>query len=139
MYSLTLFTNDFECFHNIFYATAIFLACGSRSIGNGKIIVEFFSAAIVVNVWRYLENKQWICSKIKWLIYLNCNAAGELANTSAASLRLLDALNSPSAAIIWKNNFSLWKTFSEIFLIIFILFAIFRIFKRTTSQFHDYK
>ena len=58
----------------------------SISIGSGKMMVEFFSAEIVFNVCRYR----------------NCNAAPDCAMTSAASLRDLDALCSPSAAITCK-------------------------------------
>ena len=49
-------------------------------------MVEFFSADIVFKVCRYR----------------NCNAAPDCAMTSAASLRDLDALCSPSAAITCK-------------------------------------
>ena len=55
----------------------------SMSIGRGKIIVEFFSAAMVLNVCRYLS----------------CSATGDSAITLAASFRALEALCSPSAAM----------------------------------------
>lgn len=55
----------------------------SRSMGNGKMMVEFFSAAMVVSVWRYRS----------------CKAAGDSEITMEASLRALEAFISPSAAI----------------------------------------
>lgn len=54
-----------------------------RSMGIGKMIVEFFSAEILLSVCKYL----------------NCKAAGFSAITSAASFSALDAFISPSAAI----------------------------------------
>ena len=48
----------------------------------GNTIVEFFSAAIVDNVCKYL----------------NCNAVGDWLMTSAAALSAIDAFCSPSAA-----------------------------------------
>jgi hypothetical protein len=54
-----------------------------KSIGNGKMIVEFFSLEILLSVCKYL----------------NCNAAGLSLNVSAASFNALDAFISPSAAI----------------------------------------
>ena len=53
------------------------------SIGNGKMIVEFFSLEILLRVCKYL----------------NCNAAGLSLSVSAASFNALDAFISPSAAI----------------------------------------
>lgn len=55
----------------------------NKSIGKGNTIVEFFSAEIVFNVWRY---RSWM-------------AAGDCAITSAASFKDLEAFCSPSAAI----------------------------------------
>ena len=52
-----------------------------KSIGNGKIIVEFFSVDIPVNVCKYLS----------------CRALGESDITSEASLRAFEAFISPSA------------------------------------------
>lgn len=60
----------------------------SSSIGSGKIIVEFFSAAICVSVWRYLS----------W------SAEGDWLMTSAACFRAIDAFCSPSAAITYTNS-----------------------------------
>lgn len=54
-----------------------------KSIGNGKMIVEFFSLDILLRVCKYL----------------NCNAAGLSLSVSAASFNALDAFISPSAAI----------------------------------------
>lgn len=54
-----------------------------KSIGNGKMIVEFFSLEILLRVCKYL----------------NCNAAGLSLSVSAASFNALDAFISPSAAI----------------------------------------
>ena len=53
------------------------------SIGRGKMTVVLFSEEMLLRVWRYLS----------W------RAAGESAITSAACLRALLALCSPSAAI----------------------------------------
>lgn len=55
----------------------------NNSIGTGKTIVEFFSAAIELNVCKYL----------------NCRAAGDAIITSAASFNAREARCSPSAAI----------------------------------------
>jgi len=49
------------------------------------MMVEFFSAATLLSVWRYLS----------W------RAVPEVLITSAASFRALDALCSPSAAITY--------------------------------------
>ena len=53
------------------------------SIGNGNIIVEFFSDEMWVNVCKYLS----------------CRALGESEMTSEASLRAFEAFISPSAAM----------------------------------------
>ena len=55
------------------------------SIGTGKMMVELFSAEMLFRVCRY---RSW-------------SAAGLSATTSAACLRALLALCSPSAAITW--------------------------------------
>lgn len=55
------------------------------SMGRGKTIVEFFSAAMVVSVWRY---RSW-------------RAAGDSVMTMEASFRALDAFISPSAAMTY--------------------------------------
>ena len=56
----------------IYESVLCFLINGSsRSMGTGKIVVEFFSAEISTSVWRNL----------------NCNAVGSSAMMSAASLR----------------------------------------------------
>ena len=52
-----------------------------RSIGTGNIIVEFFSVAISVRVWRNLS----------------CKADGAVAMIFAASTSFCEAWNSPSA------------------------------------------
>ena len=57
--------------------------CLINSIGNGKMIVEFFSAEILVNVCKYL----------------NWRAAGDSEMISEASFKALEAFCSPSAAI----------------------------------------
>jgi hypothetical protein len=53
-----------------------------RSIGSGKITVEFFSAEMLFSVCRYRS----------------CRAPGESCMTSAASFKALEAFISPSAA-----------------------------------------
>ena len=53
------------------------------SMGRGKIIVEFFSAEILVKVWRYRS----------------CKAAGESERISDASFKEREAFCSPSAAM----------------------------------------
>ena len=58
------------------------------SMGRGKMMVEFFSAEMVLSVWRYLS----------W------RAAGDLTMMSAASFRASEAFCSPSAAITWKEE-----------------------------------
>ena len=58
----------------------------SRSMGRGNIIVEFFSAEIVLRVCKYRS----------------CRAEGASAMTSAASFNAREAFCSPSAAITWK-------------------------------------
>ena len=58
------------------------------SIGRGKIIVEFLSAAMLFRVCKYLS----------W------RADGDSFMTSAASFRDREAFISPSAAITCKNN-----------------------------------
>lgn len=63
----------------------------TKSMGRGKMIVEFFSAEIAFNVWRYRS----------------CKAAGDSQMTSAASLRARDALCSPSAASTWVNAWNI--------------------------------
>jgi hypothetical protein len=55
------------------------------SIGSGKMMVEFFSAAMAFNVCRYRS----------------CRACGDSAITSAASFRARDEFISPSAAITY--------------------------------------
>lgn len=62
------------------------MKCCIISIGRGKTMVEFFSAAMVLRVWRYLS----------W------RAEGESAITREASFRALEAFISPSAAMIWN-------------------------------------
>lgn len=61
------------------------------------MIVEFFSAEIVLRVWRY---RSW-------------RAAGDSLITSAASLKALLAFCSPSAAITWKQNISFNRSWSH--------------------------
>ena len=53
----------------------------SNSIGKGKMVVELFSEATSVNVWRYL----------------NCSAIGFFWMIAAASPNFTLACNSPSA------------------------------------------
>ena len=60
------------------------IAC-SMSMGRGKMMVEFFSAAMVVSVCRY---RSW-------------RAAGDSVMTMEASFRALDAFISPSAAMTY--------------------------------------
>lgn len=60
----------------------------SISMGRGKTMVEFFSAAIVVSVCRYRS----------------CRAAGDSVITMEASFRALDAFISPSAAITYGEG-----------------------------------
>lgn len=55
----------------------------NSSIGNGNTMVEFFSAAMLFNVCRYL----------------NCMADDDSLRISAASFSALDDLCSPSAAM----------------------------------------
>lgn len=84
-----------------------------KSMGNGKMMVEFFSAEMVLNVCSVFRHSIWK-SSIKSEIYINkekrrklwrtwryrnCRAAGDWAITMEASLRAVDALNSPSAAM----------------------------------------
>ena len=57
------------------------------SKGTGNIIVLFFSAEILLSVWRYLS----------------CRAPGLAAIISLAALRAELAFCSPSAAITWIN------------------------------------
>ena len=57
------------------------------SIGTGKTIVEFFSAAMELRVWRYL----------------NWRAEGDWDMTSAACFRARDARCSPSAAMTFAR------------------------------------
>ncbi len=62
-------------------------------MGRGKMMVEFFSAAMELRLCRYLS----------W------RAEGDSAMTREASFRALEAFISPSAAMIWntdKHNFS---------------------------------
>lgn len=61
--------------------------CEMKSMGRGKIIVEFFSADIEFNVCKYR----------------NCRAEDDSAITSEASLRALDAFCSPSAAMTFAR------------------------------------
>lgn len=56
----------------------------SISMGRGKMMVEFLSAAMVLRVWRYRS----------------CRAEGDSAITREASLSALDAFISPSAEMI---------------------------------------
>ena len=101
------------------------MKCVKKSIGNGNIIVEFFSADIELSVWN---NKycQWYFSCFSFILryplkgfnlgstllhnniyltwrYLSCKAEDDSAMTSEASLNALEAFCSPSAAItyIW--------------------------------------
>lgn len=60
------------------------IAC-NISMGRGKMMVEFFSAAMVVSVCRY---RSW-------------RAAGDSVMTMEASFRALDAFISPSAAMTY--------------------------------------
>ena len=57
------------------------------SIGTGKMMVEFFSADIVLRVWRYLS----------------CNADGDSDITSEASFNERAASRSPLAAITFNE------------------------------------
>lgn len=66
----------------------------SKSMGRGKMMVEFFSAEIVLRVCRY---RSW-------------RAAGASVRTSAASFSDLDAFCSPSAAITWEIQRSFYNT-----------------------------
>lgn len=72
------------------------------SIGSGKTIVEFFSAAMLFKVWRYLS---WIADE-------------DSLRISAASLSARDDLCSPSAAITYIVSFELWNSFVSRFLLI---------------------
>lgn len=56
----------------------------SISMGSGKMIVEFLSAAMVLRLCRYRS----------------CRADGDSEMTREASFRALDAFISPSAAMI---------------------------------------
>ena len=58
------------------------------SMGRGKMMVEFFSAAMELSVCRYLS----------W----RADGASEI--TRAASFRALEAFISPSAAMIWNTD-----------------------------------
>lgn len=58
------------------------------SMGRGKMIVEFFSAAMELRLCRY---RSW-------------RADGDSAMTREASFRALDAFISPSAAMIWNRH-----------------------------------
>lgn len=60
----------------------------SISMGRGKMIVEFFSAAMELRLCRY---RSW-------------RADGDSAMTREASFRALDAFISPSAAMIWNQH-----------------------------------
>lgn len=71
-----------------------------KSIGRGKMIVEFFSAEIVFSVCRY---RSWM-------------AAGDSEMTSAASFNAREAFCSPSAAMTCNTyfllNFSIFQSFN---------------------------
>ena len=76
------------------------------SMGTGNTIVLLFSAEMLFRVWRYLQrclhNVTVHCSSTimdRNAADLSCRAAGLSTMTSAASLRALLALCSPSAAI----------------------------------------
>lgn len=58
------------------------------SMGRGKMIVEFFSAAMELRLCRY---RSW-------------RADGDSAMTREASFRALEAFISPSAAMIWNRH-----------------------------------
>jgi hypothetical protein len=58
------------------------------SMGRGKMIVEFFSAEMPVNVWRYLS----------------CIALGDSARIREACFNASAAFCSPSAAITYKKD-----------------------------------
>jgi len=60
----------------------LFINDCTRSMGKGKIMVEFFSAEMELRVCRYLS----------------CNATGVSLMIKAASFRACEALCSPSAA-----------------------------------------
>ena len=81
-------------------------SCEMMSMGTGNTIVLLFSAEMLFRVWRYLQ--RWLhnvavqCSSTfmdRIAADLSCRAAGLSTMTSAASLRALLALCSPSAAI----------------------------------------
>lgn len=83
------------------------------SMGRGKMMVEFFSAAMVLRVWRYLS----------W------RADGDSAITRDASFRALDAFISPSAAITYINTnryISVWhhKLYIKCSVLLFVFFTI---------------
>lgn len=73
LYTLWIFSDHF------------FMKWLMMSMGRGKMMVEFFSAAMVLRVWRYLS----------W------RADGDSEITRDASFRALDAFISPSAAITY--------------------------------------
>lgn len=60
----------------------------SISMGRGKMMVEFFSAAMLLRVWRY---RSW-------------RAEGDSEITREASFSALEAFISPSAAMICNTD-----------------------------------
>ena len=67
----------------LFFYSFFLMKVDIMSIGNGKIIVEFFSVDMLDSVCKYLS----------------CRALGESEMTSEASLRAFEAFISPSAAM----------------------------------------
>lgn len=70
----------------------------SISMGRGKMIVEFFSAAMELRLCKY---RSW-------------RADGDSAMTREASFKALDAFISPSAAMIWnRHTIGGWQLFPQ--------------------------
>ena len=106
----------------------LFRKCVRKSIGSGKMMVEFFSADIEFSVYEKGESMRGCVIHLRevplltWR-YLNCSAEEDSEMISDASLRAREAFCSPSAAITCRKKWTCQCNINGI-LTIYFTFAL---------------